>query len=34
MLYLPSKRQPTTILFALVLLGYAIFAIVYYHNSP
>jgi len=33
-LYLPSKRQATTILFALVLLGYAIFAIVYYHTYP
>jgi hypothetical protein len=34
MLYVPTKRIIISIAFCVVLIGYAIFAIIFYHNSP
>jgi hypothetical protein len=34
MLYVPTKRLIISIAYAVILVGYAIFAIVYYHDEP
>jgi hypothetical protein len=34
MLLIPKRRMLLSILFSLVLFGYAIFAIIYYHDFP